>query len=262
MALQTSGRISKRDVFQEIFSQLPDISERFSLKALINASCLPPEKKIAPHNLRVFLGYDHSMCNIPDGVSFSWADNHHQCVFESDTTFEFQGMQCVLIHSDPVPATTYTSSYTYKATCTSGSGIYESTKTATSTISKADADTKAFNAAKADAESKLVCTFTSTKSYTANQCPAGQEGTYTSTQTATSTISQADADSKALAAAQTDAESRLVCRTSCTPWGTYSHTVCENGYYHDYYHNGSCGYYSENTYLACGGGGSELEMAV
>jgi hypothetical protein len=53
-------------------------------------------------------------------------------------------------------------------------------------------------------------TFTSTKSFTAI-CGTNYTGSYTSSKTATSTISQADADSKALALAQQDAESRLVC---------------------------------------------------
>jgi hypothetical protein len=262
MALPTNGRISKRDVFNEIFGSLPDVSNIFSLKSLVEASCLPPDKKVAPHKLRYFLGYDHSMCSISEGTTFSWLENHHQCAFESSTDFTFEGLQCVLIHSDPVPATEYTSSYTYTANCLNGSGSSTSTKIATSTISKADADTKAYNAAKADAESNLVCTFNSTKSYTANTCPDGLSGSYTSTKSATSTISQADADSKALAAAQADAESKLVCSPSCTPYGTYYSTVCEGGYYHDYYHDGNCGYYSVNTYVTCGsGGGGELEAA-
>lgn len=90
------------------------------------------------------------------------------------------------------------------------------TSSATSTISQADADTKAYDAALALAQAELSCItlYTATESYTA-QCEAGSYGTgVTRSATATSTVSQEDAENQARVKAQALAEAALDCTLS------------------------------------------------
>lgn len=90
------------------------------------------------------------------------------------------------------------------------------TASATSTISQADANQKAHDAALLIAQSQINCqqVYTSTQQFTAH-CPAGQFGSdVTKSATATSLVSQQDADNKATAIAQVQAEAALVCNLS------------------------------------------------
>lgn len=85
----------------------------------------------------------------------------------------------------------------------------------TSTVSQAAADAAALAAAQSLAESQLVCTYrNATQSYTAS-CPTDTTGSEVTVEVAagsySSTESQGVANSLALAAAQSDAESQLVC---------------------------------------------------
>jgi hypothetical protein len=201
--IPTSGIIRKSDVFKHIYNRLPNSNEKYSLRKLVEDSCLAD--KTAPHRLRAFLGYDHLLCsgeaeNPATVTTFEWVYDeyyeNYQCVFESSVIYEWEGLQCVWV----------------------------------------------------------TPTYTSTKSYTANNCPSGTSGSYTSTKTATSTISQADADQKAYDAARNDAESKLVCTNMCYPNGQYSHSICENGYLMQYYHDGYCDYYTVSTTTECTGG--------
>lgn len=88
--------------------------------------------------------------------------------------------------------------------------------TDSSTVSQADADSKAYNAALALAQAALTCAqvFTSSQSYTA-QCPTGTFGpSVTKSATASSFISQADADALALSTATDLANAELTCDLS------------------------------------------------
>jgi subtilisin-like proprotein convertase family protein len=102
------------------------------------------------------------------------------------------------------------------------SGITK-TATATSQTSQADANSKAYNAAKALADAALAQTgcvtiYTSTASFTARcavgQFDGGNSQGFTASATAQSMVSQTDADNKALTAATTAANAGLHCNGS------------------------------------------------
>jgi hypothetical protein len=132
-------------------------------------------------------------------------------------------LKCTAI---PPPSTTYTSTKSFTAHCDAGSTGADVVKsaTATSTVSQADADSKALQQATVAATAALNCTavpqngtFTATKTYTAT-CPPGYTGVeVTRTATATSTISQADADYQALSAAATQANVARRCSEIIVP---------------------------------------------
>jgi len=85
--------------------------------------------------------------------------------------------------------------------------------TATSLISQADADTKAYNSALAAAQAAIQCinAYTATESYTAN-CPIGKTGqSVTKTANYTSLVSLLDAQTQALAAAKAAADAAISC---------------------------------------------------
>lgn len=113
---------------------------------------------------------------------------------------------CIIL-TDPPVGTPYPEGPSVTVTIASG--------TVTSTISKADANTKALAQARIEAEAQVSCTFWNAEvEYTAS-CPSGTVG---SNQTVTvaahthsSEISQSDADAKALNAAKTAAENALAC---------------------------------------------------
>jgi hypothetical protein len=227
-SLPISGTLSTFSIFQHIYGRQPNVGEVFSLKSLVEASCLPLNKKIAPHNVRVFLGYDHSLCQL---ITIEWLSDQ-TCVLVSNTTITWQPDEvCTLV---PQESTDWFE--------------WNNTKICTEVLEANDTFVWV---------NEKICVetpYTSTRTYTA-QCTNGTFGSpSSSTKTATSSISQTDADTKAFNAAKADAESKLVC-SACTTWGTYSHSYCENGYTVEYYHDGSCGYYSINTGNTCGGNG-------
>lgn len=106
----------------------------------------------------------------------------------------------------------YTSTQSYVASCVTGTGNpVKKTASATSSISQVDADTKALEQAKAEAEAELVCSWTATQSFTA-VCPVPLVGeSITKEATYTSTISLDDANAQALELAKIAAESELNC---------------------------------------------------
>ncbi|RNI30960.1 hypothetical protein EFA69_06620 [Rufibacter immobilis] len=133
---------------------------------------------------------------------------------------------------------TYLATATATVNCEQAGYIGSMTATATdfSTLTKPDALTKAMSKAASLAQANLVCVvdenavqYTSTQSYTAH-CSDGYTGSYTSTQTRTSFISQEDAYTKALNAAQADAQAKLVCTPAVTYTSTQTYTAyCPEG---------------------------------
>lgn len=146
--------------------------------------------------------------------------------------------------STPTIPTTYTATKSFTASCGSGLVGNPVTKTATrtSTVSQADADTQATNAATTQAQGALVCTtpvttyqavsqsYTTTSGDYTTKCGSGSGTPVTRTSTTgTSTISQADANSKALADAKSQAIAAIVCQVT-TYSSTQSYTAtCGSG---------------------------------
>jgi hypothetical protein len=128
----------------------------------------------------------------------------------------------------PIPTVYVNTQQSFTASCPSGfTGtpvtVTKTAGTYSSTISVADANTKALAAATAEAQAALTCTpiiyGNTSQSYTAN-CPSGTTGnSVTVTKAAntyTSAISIADANAKALAAATSEAIAQLNCQTTST----------------------------------------------
>lgn len=140
------------------------------------------------------------------------------------------------------PVTYYNTAQSFTATCLGGTGnpvtVNIPANAYTSTLSQADANQRALNAAQAAAQSALVCSFTNTaQSYTAT-CPVGTTGSAVTVNipagSYTSTVSQADANAQALAAATLQANQQLACSVQPTVYVNTAQNVplagnCVNG---------------------------------
>lgn len=124
---------------------------------------------------------------------------------------------------------------TFTATCQSAGGIQPDGDPVTvttpagkysSTISQADADSKAAAAAQDEANSQLVCLFWNTEQSFTAKCPTGSSGAdvteTVSAHTVSSSVSQDDANAIALNNAKTAAQSALSCSGSPT---VYRNTI-------------------------------------
>jgi hypothetical protein len=158
--LNSVGRLSKRSVYNEIYAKLPSVGELFTLESLVIASCLPAAKKIPPYSLKAFLGYDHSSCSLPE---YSWSTPTEVCAYITNSTVTWDAYVCEFMSVSDVA---YTAEQSFTAYCPSGNIFYTSTKTATSTVSQADANQIAYNAAVSDAQTKLVCPTITSVDYT------------------------------------------------------------------------------------------------
>lgn len=143
-----------------------------------------------------------------------------------------QQLQCV-----PPPVTYFNTAQSFTATCAGGTGnpstVNIPANTFTSTISQADANQQAFNAAQAAATAALQCVFTNTQQVYTASCPVGSTGTpITITVPAgafTSTLSLADANALALASATNQANQQLTCSIQPTVYFNTTQTVTLTG---------------------------------
>ncbi|HSS96518.1 MAG TPA: DUF5977 domain-containing protein, partial [Terriglobales bacterium] len=139
-----------------------------------------------------------------------------------------QQAQAQLVCQSPI-ATYQNTPQTFTASCQSSGGIQPDGDPITvttpagrysSTISQADADSKALAAAQDEATSQLVCTFWNTEQSFTAKCPASTTGAdvtkTTTAHTVSSLVSQDDANAVALNNAKTAAQSALSCSGSPT----------------------------------------------
>jgi hypothetical protein len=100
MPLQNLPQITKRHIFKEIYGRPQKPNEVFSLRQLVEDSCLPPNLKQPPHYLQKFLGYDHSLCDF--SVNYSWVDTF-MCSFVTTSSPTWEGVPFCLPRTEPYP---------------------------------------------------------------------------------------------------------------------------------------------------------------
>jgi hypothetical protein len=147
---------------------LSDAQSRAMVKAtdIANANLVCETEPQEPPTTTTYTSTQSYTATCSDGYTGSYTSTQTRTSTVSQADADTKAMDAARIDAQanvvctPNQTTTYSSTKTYTATCPTGyEGSNTSTQTRTSTISQADADSKAYNAAKDDAESNLYCTY-------------------------------------------------------------------------------------------------------